>query len=162
MNEALLELYRHKTWATRRLIEHCAGLEDGVLDAAIPGTYGTIRDTLRHLVDGDEDYVSMLTGRRWAEPLPDAPDLGELAERIDRLGPRWEAIAADDDAPTHEAKADDGVRMPGAAPMAQAIHHADEHRAHVLSTLGALGLSVPRLDVWAYARSQGQLSEPVE
>jgi uncharacterized damage-inducible protein DinB len=30
---ALLELYRHKTWATLRLIEHCQGLEDEHLDA---------------------------------------------------------------------------------------------------------------------------------
>ena len=28
MNEALLELYRHSTWATLRLIEYCQGLAD--------------------------------------------------------------------------------------------------------------------------------------
>jgi uncharacterized damage-inducible protein DinB len=51
MNGALLSMYRHKTWATLRLIEHCQGLADDHLDATIPGTYGTIRDTLRHLVE---------------------------------------------------------------------------------------------------------------
>jgi hypothetical protein len=35
--------------------------------------------------------------------------------------------------------------------MAQAIHHADDHRSHILSILGARGLEVPELDVWAYA-----------
>jgi NAD(P)-dependent dehydrogenase (short-subunit alcohol dehydrogenase family) len=45
---------------------------------------------------------------------------------------------------------------PGAAvPLAQALHHADDHRTHVLSILGTQGLAVPRLDVWAYARSAG-------
>jgi hypothetical protein len=39
--------------------------------------------------------------------------------------------------------------------MAQALHHADDHRSHVLSILGAHGLEAPRLDVWAYARSAG-------
>jgi hypothetical protein len=34
--------------------------------------------------------------------------------------------------------------------MAQAIHHGDVHRAHVLSILGARGLEVPELDVWEY------------
>lgn len=39
--------------------------------------------------------------------------------------------------------------------MAQAIHHAGEHRTHILSILGSRGLEVPRLDVWAYARLTG-------
>jgi hypothetical protein len=47
MNGALLQLYRHKTWATLRLIEYCQALDDEHLDATIPGTYGTIRNTLR-------------------------------------------------------------------------------------------------------------------
>jgi uncharacterized damage-inducible protein DinB len=54
MNGTLLTLYRHKTWATLRLIEHCQGLDDDQLEATIPGTYGTIRDTLRRLVDSEE------------------------------------------------------------------------------------------------------------
>ncbi len=32
----LLEMFRHKTWATLRLIEHCQGLEDEHLDATTP------------------------------------------------------------------------------------------------------------------------------
>jgi uncharacterized damage-inducible protein DinB len=91
MNGTLLELFRHKTWATLRLIEHCQGLDNEHLDATIPGTYGTIRDTLRHLVNAEEGYFAILTGERLSEPLPHGPiPLGELAERIRRLGPRWE------------------------------------------------------------------------
>jgi hypothetical protein len=44
--------------------------------------------------------------------------------------------------------------------MAQAIHHADDHRSQVLSILGARGLDVPDLDVWKYAESAGLLQEP--
>jgi hypothetical protein len=43
--------------------------------------------------------------------------------------------------------------------MAQAIHHADDHRGHILSILGARGLDVPDLDVWAYAESAGLMHE---
>ncbi|HEX9414537.1 MAG TPA: DinB family protein [Ktedonobacterales bacterium] len=163
MNGTLLELYRHKTWATLRLIEHCQGLDDEHLDATIPGTFGTIRDTLRHLVGCEEGYFSILTGERLSEPLPDGPvPLGELAERIRRLGPRWELLAQDPDAPSREVTTRDGWRMPGAVPMAQAIHHADDHRSHILSILGARGLEVPQpngLDVWDYAESTGLMHE---
>jgi uncharacterized damage-inducible protein DinB len=39
--------------------------------------------------------------------------------------------------------------------IAQSLHHSDDHRTQVCSILGAHGLEVPRLDVWAYARSAG-------
>ena len=160
MDGALLELYRHKTWATLRLIEHCRGLDDDHLDATIPGTFGTIRDTLRHLVNSEEGYFFILTGERVSEPLPDGPaPLAELAQRIRRLGPRWEVLARDADLPVREVTSRDGWRMPGAVPMAQAIHHADEHRGHVLSILGARGLAVPALGVWDYAEAADLMQE---
>jgi uncharacterized damage-inducible protein DinB len=160
MNDALLELYRHKTWATLRLIKHCQGLDNEHLDATIPGTFGTIRDTLRHLVGSEEGYFWTVTGERLSEPLPDGPvPLRELAERLRGLGPRWEMLAQDADAARREVTTRDGWRMQAAVPMAQAIHHADDHRGHILSILGARGLDVPDLDVWAYAESAGLMHE---
>lgn len=162
VDATLLELLRHKTWAMVRLLEHCASLQDEQLDATTPGTYGTIRETLHHIVRSDEDYLWMLTHEHIVEPL--GPDeriaLDQLAERVRRVAPAWEQVADDAGRPGREAVADDGVRMPGTVPLAQAIHHADDHRMHVLSILGARGLAVPRLDVWAYARSESQLREP--
>jgi uncharacterized damage-inducible protein DinB len=174
MNGALLQLYRHKTWATLRLIEYCKGLGNEHLDATIPGTYGTIRNTLRHLVDADEGYFSILTRERFPtkdaaatferpDPLPDGRvSLDELAERIRRLGPRWEALAEDDDLPGREVTTTDGWRVPASVPMAQAIHHADDHRSHIMSILGARGLDVPEpngLDMWGYAEANDQMQE---
>ena len=174
MNDVLLELYRHKTWATLRLIEYCQGLGDEHLDATIPGTYGTIRNTLKHMVESEEGYFSILTRERFLtkaegeafvrpDPLPDGPaPLDELAERIRRLGRRWEVLAEDDDLPGREVTTTDGWRVPGAVPMAQAIHHADDHRSHIMSILGARGLEVPApngLDVWGYAEATDQMQE---
>jgi uncharacterized damage-inducible protein DinB len=161
MNGALLELYRHNTWATPRLIEHCQGLDDEHLDATIPGTYGTIRDTLRHLVDAEEGYFLEVTGERLPEPLPDGPvPMDELAERIRRLGPRWEVVAQETDLQSREIISKDGLwRMPRAVPLAQAIHHAENNRSHVLSILGGRGLDDPGLSVWGYAFSAGQMKE---
>ena len=162
MNTTLLEMFRHKTWATLRLIAHCQGLAGEHLDATIPGTYGTIRDTLRHLVEAEEGYFSILTRKPFPtkeaaaaftrpDQMPDGPiPLDELGERIRRLGPQWEKLAQDPDLPDREVTTTDGFRLLAAVPMAQAIHHGDVHRAHVLSILGARGLEVPELDVWEY------------
>jgi uncharacterized damage-inducible protein DinB len=170
MSGALLELFRHKTWATLRLIEICQGLPDEHLDATIPGTFGTVRETLRHLVGAEEGYFSILTRKRLSDPLPDGvvklaelPDgpipLDELAERIRRLGPRWELLARDADLPDREVISSDGWRFPGAVAMAQAIHHADDHRSQILSILGARGIELPDLAVWGYADEVGQMKE---
>jgi hypothetical protein len=43
--------------------------------------------------------------------------------------------------------------------MAQAIHHGDDHRGHVLSILGALGLEVPELSVWDHAIATGMMRQ---
>lgn len=152
----LLELCRHKTWATLRLIEYCQGLNAEYLNATIPGTYGTISDTLWHVVEADEDYFSTLTGEPLPEPLPDAPvPLERIAQRVQRLAPRWEDLAQDADLLDRKATFPDGVSWPGVVLMAQAIHHAADHRTQILSILGAQGLEVPDLDVWVYAESAG-------
>jgi uncharacterized damage-inducible protein DinB len=179
MTTGLLELFRHKTWATLRLIEYCQELADEHLDATIPGTFGTIRETLRHLVESEEGYFSILTRERFltkeaaaafvrSDILPDGPvTLEELAERIRRLGPRWEILAQDAELPAREVTSTDGWRMPATVPLAQAIHHADDHRSHILSILGARGLPLPDpsgsdewgLDVWGYAEATDQMKE---
>ncbi len=162
MSGALLELYRHKTWATLRLIELCQSLADEDLDATIPGTFGTIRETLRHLVDAEEGYLRILTGKRMWQPLPEAGvPLDELARRIREMGPRWETLAVDSGLPGRAVTSTDGWRFPGSVALAQAIHHADDHRSHVLSILGARGMELPDLAVWGYAEALG-LMEPVD
>jgi uncharacterized damage-inducible protein DinB len=160
MDGALLELFRHQTWATLRLIELCQGLDPSYLEATTPGTYGTIRQTLQHLVSAEEGYYWTVTRERLAEPLTDEPvTLDELAERIRRLGPRWEHLAQDAEAPGRELITRDGWRVIGRVPMAQAVHHADQHRNHVLSILGARGIDVPDLSVWDYAIETGHMQQ---
>ncbi len=158
MSEALIESFGHKTWATLTLIEFCQRVGDEVLDSTTPGTYGSIRDTLQHLVRAEEGYFRRVSGRRLSEPLPDGPvELDELASRIRRLGPEWEAVARDAELAEREVTTDDGWRLKAGLVMAQAIHHADDHRTHVMSVLSACGVEGPDLDVWSYADATGRV-----
>lgn len=156
---ALLLLLRHKTWATLRLIEYCQTLDDEQLSLTIPGTYGTILATLRHFLAADEDYYTVLTGEQpveWflAETWHDVT-LDDFAVSTRRRGRDWEAVAEDAAIQRRPAVFPDGIGWPGAVLIAQALHHSDDHRTQICSILGAHGLEVPRLDVWAYARSAG-------
>jgi uncharacterized damage-inducible protein DinB len=166
MNSALDVLVQHKTWAMLRLIEHCRDLDDEQMNATVPGTFGSIRATLQHLIGSDEGYLATLTGEQLFEKLSDEPvPLDELAERIRRLGPHWEAVARDSEIQRREVTTRDGWRTIGAVLLAQAIHHADEHRSHLLSIIGARGLDLPGLDIgedldiWHYAISTGLMQE---
>src|SRR6202022_3413311 len=142
----MLELFRYKTWATLRLIEYCQRLADEHLDATTPGTYGTIRETLRHIVDAEEGYLWILTRERFPskaagaafvrspDRLPEGPvPLEELAKRIERMAPRWEAIAQDAELPGRDVTTTDGWHLPGAVILAQTLHHAGDHRNQVMS-----------------------------
>ena len=155
----LLRLFRHKTWATLRLIEHCRGLNDEDLGATIPGTYGTIRETLLHLVESDAGDYLTVTGARVPDNFPQGgpATMDELIERITFLGPRWEALATDPDIADRHVKTTDGWVVPAAVPTAYAIYHADEHRGNVRSILYARGLEVPNLDPWAFGEQSGQI-----
>jgi hypothetical protein len=55
-------------------------------------------------------------------------ELDELAERMRRVGRQWEDLMSDSSLGEREATASDGYRIPGWVPLAQAIHHADDHR----------------------------------
>jgi hypothetical protein len=100
------------------------------------------------IFSSDEDYLSQLTGVAVSDTLPEGTvRIDDLAERVRRSASRWEALAEDRRLEAREITAADGWRFPGAVLMAQAAHHADDHRTRVLSILSAGGVEVPRLDV---------------
>ncbi len=87
MNGALLEAFRHNSWATRQLLAFCRDLSEEQLAASATGTYGSIRATFNHLVLSDGRYLRRLAGG--APAWVDRPDdvLGqarEVAEQIRR------------------------------------------------------------------------------
>jgi uncharacterized damage-inducible protein DinB len=101
MTSVLLELVRHKTWATRKLFALCESMDPSLIDAAAPGTYGTIRATLVHLVNGDGLFYSRLSGGpQWQLPRPAqyldeaTTSLQTAAERFGEIAGQWESLAA--------------------------------------------------------------------
>ncbi len=151
-SSVLLELLRHKTWATLEVIELCQRLAPEVLDASLPGTYGSIRDTLRHLLRSDAGYFFTVTGENTG--APEDAGLGALADSFKQRAGRWEALFQDPTVTDKDVSTRWGT-CKALAPMAQSIHHADDHRTQVLSILGAQGIEVPDLDVWEWGSRSG-------
>jgi uncharacterized damage-inducible protein DinB len=161
MTSVLLELVRHKTWATRKLVELCQSLDPALVDATSPGTYGTIRQTLVHLVNADRNYFRRIGGDQpWDRMDEQTTDLPTVAARFLEIAPQWESLAQDASVADRDLLYPKGEVVKGAAVFAQSIHHGDAHRAHVLSILGSHGIQVPELDLWEYAFEVGLATPP--
>lgn len=156
-SEVLRDGFARHIWATVVLIDHLEELGRTDLDASIPGTYGTISLTLGHLVDADDRYLQRLDGGQ-IPPYVDhgTQPLALLRERVQQHEARWTTMldrldAGDLVAPVGGQAHDYPEFAHGESLLLlQALHHGDDHRAQVCSTLGALGLDVPELDVWSF------------
>ena len=168
MGHALHDLAGHNAWATAQTLEFCRGLDQQTLDATVPGTYGTIIETLRHIINAEAGYLLRLSGA-WPEypwPRDEAAGLDVLSERAAMLASTWERFLADDvdtERPG-EARGDDGelFAVPAGIFITQALHHANEHRAHICTILGARGIEPPDVSAWDYSFTTGRSTPKAE
>ena len=171
-DETLLRLVRHNTWANLKLMHFCETLPAEHLEWTTPGTFGTLRETLRHIVAAEHGYLLGLTGEMppieaegRGKPLgpENTPPLSELIERAASNGERMERYVMTGADPlrviarrTHKAVA--------AIIAAQYVHHGSDHRAHAGTVLGAHGVEPPLdanedgWDLWGYGASIGEVS----
>ncbi len=80
---SLADAFGHHVWATIRVLDVCATLDDAQLATNVPGTYGSIISTLRHLVGGDVFYLGVLRGgepEAFDEEGSDIPPLRAVME----------------------------------------------------------------------------------
>ena len=152
--DTLTTLFRHNRWANERILERCAGLTDEQLDATIVGAYGSIRDTLQHIVTAERSYFSRIsTGQPYRRP-EDAPPLtiAEMTESVRTSGSgliEWAPkVQAGDTVQVNWEGAPRDV--PKTILLTQAINHATEHRAQIMAILTQLGIQPPELDSWSY------------
>jgi uncharacterized damage-inducible protein DinB len=157
----LADAFGHHVWATLRLLDACAVLDDTQLATVVPGTYGSIIDTLRHLVGGDVFYLDVLRG---GEPEPfDKPgsDIPTLRVVMEGHDPVWQSLVVGALDPTtdvieyeesgYETHAPLGIRL------AQALYHGSDHRSQVCTALTTLGIEPPAIEVWDYAARDGRV-----
>jgi len=159
----LADPFAHHVWATLRLIDTCLSLGPEQLGTVVPGTYGSILETMRHLVGADGSYLFVLTGGRIFAIDEDRMDLPQLRSAMEGFGAAWSALVAQDLDPDLVVvrHRDDGSE--GHAPMgvrlAQALHHGTDHRSQICTALTTLAVEPPAIDVWDFAAQDGRLVE---
>src|SRR5512134_345231 len=165
MTKSLLDdAFAHHVWATLRLTEACLELTPEQLETTVPGTYGSILNTMRHIVAGDSFDLYVLNGER--AHLVDANRMGlaELAATMERNGEAWSRFLARDLDPAavvREVDPDDGYQRdaPLGIRLAGALHHGTDHRSQVCTAFTALGVQPPRIDVCDFGLHDGRVVE---
>jgi uncharacterized damage-inducible protein DinB len=152
----LADAFRHHVWATIQLLDACAGLDESQLATSVPGTYGSIINTLRHIVDGDVFYLNVLRGGA-PEPFDvETTDIATMRSVMEANDTAWQQqIAGELDPSTVVVEYEDGgyeTHAPLGIRLAQALYHGTDHRSQACTALTALGIEPPPIEVWDYAR----------
>jgi uncharacterized damage-inducible protein DinB len=61
MPKPIVEIYKHNLWANLLLLDACAPLDAAGLQKRVAGTYGSIAETLVHVLAAEERYVTQIS-----------------------------------------------------------------------------------------------------
>ena len=137
----------------------CSSLTPKQLAFSSGGTFGSIAQTLTHLVSSEGWYLWLAHDRPGPfRGVRKFPGVTALRERAATTGDGLITAAS------HVRDRDILVvkdrgwieRIHKSIILTQALHHGNDHRTHVCTILGDHRLSVPDMDVWAYGRSSGR------
>ena len=157
MTTGLPDFFQYNLWANLHLLDACKDLSDAQLDATMQGTFGSVRETLLHMLASEEGYTRTLTGKIPTTPLlgdvTHFPGFDELRQRAKASGEVLISFAQQ----VEQEKLSQILHLDGGtydAPVIivviQAIDHGIDHRSQIATLLTQQGIEPPELDSWAY------------
>lgn len=160
MNQPLAEIFKYNRWANLQLLNVCRSLTDERLDTRAPGTSGTVRELLMHVVGGQQAFVARTSGRHPEGGLgrssewPGFDVLLDLARRSsdDLIGIAQGLVEDSEVSLPYGGKV---YRFPKSFILAHAAEHGVEHRTEIKVALAQLGIQTPDLDGWPYSSAAG-------
>jgi uncharacterized damage-inducible protein DinB len=162
MSEALItDLFRQNEWANHRLLEVCRKLTDEQLDTKAVGAYGTIRETLVHMLGAEQRYVARLDGPELEPRVHESlgfPGFDALALSATRAAEGMIERAGVMLGVTVEREINAGrFEMDTEVVFVQMLNHSTEHRSQINTILTALGIQAPGLDGWSLGQTTGRM-----
>ncbi len=149
------DFFKQNEWASLVLIEACRGLDDEQLDATVPGTYGSIRDTFHHIVSSEGSYAASLGH----EPSPRLhsedpwPGFDALTEMVSAAAVALGSATDDDPDRTLRVGSSSQYDVEATVVLIQAFHHSTDHRSQICTILTSLGFEPPEWSSWRWGLS---------
>ena len=159
----LSTLARYNQWANARLYDAAARLTDAEYRAPRPSFFGSIRNTLNHLLVGDRVWMARLVGGdggitsldqilhddfaslRAARVAEDARIIGALENFAEARLPTF---------PVYRSFSAGEARVRYDLAFAHMFNHQTHHRGQVHDQLSATAIAPPSLDFIAYLRER--------
>jgi len=147
----------HMAWANQEVFAAVTGLPWKALGSHLADESWIAGRIAYHVVDGAAFFAHCLGVRRW-QPL-DIPesmdDMRALAVRLAELDALMLGEASMDDELLTFADEDGPRTSHRSTVLAQAVHHATEHRAQLVAALEFRGyptIALDDIDLWAFER----------
>lgn len=152
------EFLFYNRWANLRLIDALSELAPELLSASNPGAYGSIYDTLRHLIRAEASYYRRVTGISLDPPFTwdDNPSIAEIRPYAEQVGSALLEAAGQLVAPGSIAVKWENDRVLHLKPLTwliQVVNHGVEHRTNITTILAQNGIEAPGLDGWSYTEA---------
>ncbi len=150
--DLLDRLLGHDAWTTRRLLEHCRGLDDEQMDRQHDLAHRSLRATFLHIIRNMEVWSDLMVGvpvRPNRNATPDGRSIEGLLARLDRAAADLASVAYDIRARSAwDHRWLDGLDDPPAektygGAIAHVITHSMHHRAQVIQLLRLVGAPAP-------------------
>ena len=150
-------LARYNAWATQRLLDAVAPVDDADYRRDVGLFFKSIHGTLNHLLVGEH----LLWFRRFAEgvspqlALDDEaePDRARLADRLREGAARWQPLmeswpaARFDGVLSYTTMRGQPATLPFAVTLTHVFNHGTHHRGQITAALTQLGQPCPELDL---------------
>lgn len=159
----LATLFAHNAWANVKLLDFCEKLSPEQLGTNAVGGFGTIHETLIHILRAEQGYVERTNGKTPPQPL-----VRGQALHFDQLKDvaRWAsdellqlALATRSDTLVKETDDKSAIEYPLASLLMQSLTHSTEHRTQIAAIITQLGMEPPDMSGWMYMEEHKELRE---
>lgn len=160
--ETIHALFAYNEWANRRTLKACQSLDADQLLEPLGGSFGSVRNTLAHIMDVEWLYLERWEGRS-PTGLPNVEDYPELAQIADR----WTTIDSDMRQYVRAVSPSDLVRViefrntrgtlyrhPLWETMQHLVNHSTYHRGQVTTLLRQIGANPLSSDMIVFYRER--------
>jgi len=150
-NTILQDLYAYNTWANRRAFALCDGLTDEQLDQPREMGFGSLRNTLFHILSAEEIWLERWQAKPWRAFDVDAGGRSpaEIASRLEKVAVERAALMEREQADgwSRICKYKDGKGNPVRNRLDDSLwhvaNHGIHHRAQALNYLKQFGRTAP-------------------
>jgi uncharacterized damage-inducible protein DinB len=158
MNLLVDRMFRHMAWANEYVFDRLAELSPQELALTAPHDVWTTAEILEHLTASR--YADLLDGLGEIETAvpKNSAEVLALKELSQSFDARLRAASDLVEGFVEFQRGDRLIRRSRQTILAQAIHHADEHRAQIAGIFSSHGMNVVDLDaidLWEFANFEG-------